>query len=205
MPASHHWIPTPLEVALGEHALGGQPVQVPVTTATPRPYRAATAVAPNGPCVRAYLSTRSRSGSATGSVKASGTPSGSATPSASAAGSASSIDLHRACPAMRRSGAPAAGPRGWRARRGRLRRVAGAQRDSSASAARAREAGRRRPQRPGSRGRREPLQLRARSRRAPSDRAARAARPAEQLGEQRRVQRAAPAPGVRPAARRPRT
>ena len=74
-----------------------------MTTAVPSPYRPATVAVVNGPCVRAYLATRSPSGSATGSVNASGTPSGSGTPSASRSRPASSIAAHIGCPATRTS------------------------------------------------------------------------------------------------------
>ena len=69
-------------------------------TATPTPSRSATASAVNGPCVRAYRATRSPSGSASGSRKAVGMPTGSATPSASRRRPASSIAATRATPAM---------------------------------------------------------------------------------------------------------
>ena len=75
----------------------------PVTTACPRPYRPATSAVVNGPWQRAYRATRSSSGSGTGSVNAAGTPTGSGTPSASRSRPASSIAAQRASPLIRTS------------------------------------------------------------------------------------------------------
>ena len=207
IPVSHHSVPRPpgRNSPSATRPSAASRRSASVVTAVPRPNRCATVAAVNGPCVRAYLATRSPSGSGTGSVNASGTPGGSATPSPSRSRPASSTATHRSCPATltsisRRWAASSASHPG--AEPGSAHRSSTSMADSGPSA---REHVSHRLQVTAPPVRREALRVAFRLTRRCPGRAVLAHRPGRAARRAATSPAPAPGPGARPAARRPRT